>query len=59
VPLGGYNLCVQPCIHPNYKCGCRSWMFSLNPDVTWQEVGIETKLRLKTLPVEVVRNTCS
>lgn len=31
-------------------------MFSLNPEVTWQEVGMETKLRLKTLPVEAVRN---
>ena len=32
----------------------RSWSFSLNPDVIWQEVSTETKLRLKTLPDEAV-----
>lgn len=40
---------------------CRSWVFELNPEVTWQEVGLETKLRLKTLLTEAVsgnRNQC-
>jgi hypothetical protein len=32
-------------------------VFELNPEVTWQEVGLETKLRLKTLLTEAVSGT--
>eukprot|EP00878_Enallax_costatus_P012121 GHUV01012654.1.p1 GENE.GHUV01012654.1~~GHUV01012654.1.p1 ORF type:complete len:468 (+),score=166.66 GHUV01012654.1:96-1499(+) len=29
-----------------------SWKFRLNPGLTWDDVSVETKLRLKTLPIE-------
>lgn len=34
------------------------WSFDLNPGLTWDDVSNETKLRLKTLPDEVVRAGC-
>ncbi len=32
----------------------RSWRFELNPGLTWDDVSVETKLRLKTLTSETV-----
>lgn len=31
------------------------WVFNLNQELTWDDVGAETKLRLRTLPEETVR----
>lgn len=33
----------------------RGWSFELNPGLTWDDVSIETKLRLQTLHLEAVR----
>ncbi|KAF6257608.1 hypothetical protein COO60DRAFT_1211869 [Scenedesmus sp. NREL 46B-D3] len=33
----------------------RSWSFCLNPGLAWSDVSLETRLRLRTLPVEAER----
>jgi hypothetical protein len=35
----------------------RCWSFCLNPGLAWSDVSLETRLRLKTLPVEAVSSS--
>lgn len=36
----------------------RRWEFILNPELTWDDVSPETRVRLRTLPDETVRCLC-
>jgi len=33
----------------------KSWSFKLNPELSWDDVSEDTKLRLKSLPEETVQ----
>lgn len=50
--------CVCLCCAPLCTICCRRvWTFRLNPGLAWGDVSLETRLRLKTLPVEAVSSS--